>query len=110
MYFKDKKGNLHAIDSELHKNLLPAGCIEITDSEAELMEAKTSPKASAGTIKKIEIEAKLRKLDEASTRPARAVALALFRGGVVNQFDVDKLTKAETDADALRAELKTIKA
>ena len=33
--YKDPKGELHFIEDKKHKKLLPAGCVEISDSEAE---------------------------------------------------------------------------
>ena len=40
-HYKDNDNNLYAIDSESHAYILPAGCVQITDGEAEsIREAK----------------------------------------------------------------------
>lgn len=35
MYFKDKENKLHWLDDAKHIDLLPKGCVEITDEEAD---------------------------------------------------------------------------
>lgn len=35
MYYKDKQNNIHVLDSSEFDYLLPTGCIQITDEEAE---------------------------------------------------------------------------
>lgn len=55
------------------------------------------------------IRARLAAIDTDSIRPARAVAAALANGKPVPSFDANRLTALETEAEALRAELATIK-
>lgn len=38
-HFKDSNGGLHFLENAAFQNLLPAGCIEITDAEAEAIRA-----------------------------------------------------------------------
>ena len=54
-----------------------------------------------------EIKAELDRIDAQSVRPARAVYLALARGGTPPPDDVDKLSGLEAQAVALRAELQS---
>ena len=48
-YFKDKTGGVHFLDDAAFKHLLPQGCIEITDAEAEILQ--TPPLAPDELIK-----------------------------------------------------------
>jgi len=38
MYYKDQQNNLHVLDSSKFEYLLPAGCIQITDDEAQVIQ------------------------------------------------------------------------
>lgn len=38
-YFKDSQNKLHFLDDAAYSTLLPAGCVQITDAEAEQMQA-----------------------------------------------------------------------
>jgi len=35
--YKDKQNNLHVLDSDYFEYLLPSGCVQITDDEAQLI-------------------------------------------------------------------------
>jgi len=37
MYYKDQQNNLHVLESSDFEYLLPAGCVQITDDEAQLI-------------------------------------------------------------------------
>jgi len=39
MFYKDKQNNIHVIDSSEFEYLLPAGCVKITDEEAQSIQA-----------------------------------------------------------------------
>ena len=41
MYFKDTNNNLHFLDSTEFEHFLPAGCIKITQAEADAIHAAT---------------------------------------------------------------------
>ena len=99
MNFKDQQNKLHFIAPEF-EHLLPAGCIEISESEAEALRPKPDLKAQ----RRAEISAALAKIDADSARPARAVAVALAAGQPAPAFDLNKLKTMETQAAALRTE------
>jgi hypothetical protein len=40
MYFKDTNNQLHFLDSAEFEYLLPAGCVPITDEEAQVIQAE----------------------------------------------------------------------
>jgi hypothetical protein len=40
MYFKDTNNNLHFLDSSEFEYLLPADCVQITDEEAQAIQAE----------------------------------------------------------------------
>ena len=44
-YFKDKTGGVHFLDDANFKHMLPQGCVEITDAEAEILQAPPPPSA-----------------------------------------------------------------
>ncbi len=39
MYYKDQQNNLHVLDSTEFEYLLPAGCVQITDEDAQAITA-----------------------------------------------------------------------
>lgn len=60
-YFKDPDNSLHFIDDDAYDYMLPAGCVQIPDEEAQSMQPKPDPEARtrAETITKIQaLEAK----------------------------------------------------
>ena len=62
------------------------------------------------SVREVEIKAELQSIDAQSGRPARAVALASVKGGAPDPEDVAKLEELETQAQALREELRQIAA
>ena len=40
MYYKDTNNNLHFLDSAEFEYLLPADCVQITDEEAQVIQAE----------------------------------------------------------------------
>ena len=44
-YFKDKTGGVHFLDNADFKHMLPQGCIDITDAEAEILQTPPPPSA-----------------------------------------------------------------
>jgi len=91
--------SLHFIEPEF-AHLLPAGCLEISEAEAEALRPKPDHKAQ----RRAEINAALAKIDADSARPARAVAVALAAGQAAPAFDLNKLKTMEASAATLRAE------
>lgn len=55
-----------------------------------------------------EIRSRLSVIDEASVRPARAIALALANGEPAPQADAERLALLEAEAQLLRAELASL--
>ena len=43
MYFKDTNNQLHFLDSSEFEYLLPADCVQITDEEAQAIQAENQP-------------------------------------------------------------------
>lgn len=42
-HYKDAQNKLHWIDSSKHESYLPAGCIQITDEQAAVIQADNMP-------------------------------------------------------------------
>lgn len=42
-HYKDQANNLHFIDDEAFEHILPAGCVKITDAEAEALRPVPAP-------------------------------------------------------------------
>lgn len=114
---------------ELHGDAIPSDAVEISaEYHAELLEAQAKGKriaadesgcpiaidrpeptdAEKDAIRVTEIKGDLAAIDAASSRPARAVALALASGKTPDAFDVKKLSDLDAQAVSLRAELKTL--
>lgn len=99
MNYKAPDNSIHFIEPEF-AHLLPAGCVKITEEEAQALQPKPDLKAQ----RRAEISAALAKIDSDSARPARAVAVALAAGQPAPAFDLTKLKTMETQAAALRTE------
>ena len=91
-HYKDLSGKLHDLDSAEFEHFLPAGCVEITEAEAD---AIANPPPTAEQVKATrtaEIKAALVELDAKSIRPLR-------------DGDTARLSELESQANALRKEL-----
>ena len=103
IYFKDENGGVHALESADFANLLPDGCVEITEVEAAALQ---QPSSSALRI--ADIDTRLVEIDQLSARPAREVALTLLSGAAVDSYVTDKLSALEAEAVSLRSERKEL--
>jgi hypothetical protein len=54
--YKDLQNKVHSID-QVYSNLLPYGCIEITQAEADILTAPTPAEAAIQAAKQVEIAA-----------------------------------------------------
>ena len=103
IYFKDENSGVHALESADFANLLPTGCVEITEDEAAVLQQPSST-----VVRVAEIDARLAEIDQLSARPAREIALALLAGESVDSYTSEKLKALEIEAAALRAERKSL--
>jgi len=55
-YFKDTDGRLHFLESADFEHLLPAGCVQITDTEAVALQTPTTDQAKAAKWDAIKAE------------------------------------------------------
>lgn len=107
-HYKTPDNQVHAIDSAEFEYLLPAGCVAITDTEAEALR----PKPLAPTVPDV-----LAKLDQDNTLTQRnlretillmAEAFKQVTGGAVDLSKIPgvaKVAEVEAQAAALRAQL-----
>lgn len=100
-HYKDTNNSLHFIDDANFIHLLPSGCVEITDEEANQIQIQNVPKANRAN----EIKAELNRIDSESIRALRAL---LIPSEMLNDFEIRKLQSLEQQAAALRAELSSI--
>jgi hypothetical protein len=87
-YYKSTDNSLHFIDVDGFAHLLPAGCVKITDAEAEALR----PKIDQKDIRRAEIIAQLADIDKRRIRP-------------LAEGDQVFLASLNAEAVALRAEL-----
>ena len=91
-YFKDKTGGVHFLDDANFKHMLPQGCIDITDAEAEILQTPPPPSADELVTQQIAaLEASI------SERRKREAILGEDNGW---------LADADTKIKSLRAKLK----
>jgi hypothetical protein len=109
MYYKDQSNALYFLDDATHEYLLPAGCVQITDAEAEAIRAATAPVETT--------QDKLNALDAANTLTQRNLRETImlmaeaFKAVSNNSVDlsqipgVKKVYEVEAQAQSLRAQL-----
>lgn len=88
-HYKDTQNKLHFIDDVSFAHLLPAGCVQITDDEAEALRPAPVVDRTA------EIKAELQAIDAKSIRPIR-------------DGDAARIAGLEAQAAALREELRLL--
>ena len=91
-YYKDLSGKLHFLDSAEFEHLLPAGCVEITESEADAIANQPPTAEQVKATRTAEIKATLVELDFKSIRPLR-------------EGDAEMVASFKAQAEALRKEL-----
>ena len=91
-YYKDLSGKLHFLDSAEFEHLLPAGCVELTEAEADILANPPPTAEQVKATRTAEIKAALVELDAKSIRPLR-------------DGDTARLSELESQANALRKEL-----
>lgn len=94
-YYKDLSGKLHFLDSADFEHLLPEGCVEITEAEAD---AIANPPPTAEQIKATrtaQIKAALIELDFKSIRPLR-------------EGDAEMVASFKAQAESLRKQLESL--
>lgn len=94
-HYKDLSGNLHFLDSAEFEHLLPEGCVEITDAEADILANPPPTAEQVKATRTAEIKAALTGLDAKSIRPLR-------------DGDAARLADLEAQAEALRKELESL--
>lgn len=88
-HYKDPENKLHFIDDESFAHLLPPGCVKITDEEAEALRPVPTIDRAA------EIKAELAAIDMKSIRALR-------------EGDTARISALESQAQALRDELRAL--
>lgn len=94
-YYKDLSGKLHFLDSAGFEHLLPGGCVEIKEAEAD---AIANPPPTAEQVKATraaQIKAALVELDFKSIRPLR-------------EGDAERIASFKAQAESLRKELESL--
>ncbi len=96
-HYKDTFNKLYFIDFDDKVDLLPDGCTEITNAEADALRAPSAEKIKADRV--IEIDTILSEIDK---KRARAISDAVLTG------DKQYAQALEDQAVPLRAERKTL--
>ena len=91
-YYKDLSNKLHAPDAYGFEHLLPAGSIEITQEEYDILANPPPTAEQVKATRTAQIKAALAELDAKSIRPLR-------------DGDTARLSELEAQANALRKEL-----
>ena len=94
-HYKDLSDKLHFLDSADFEHLLPAGCVAITEAEAD---AIANPPPTAEQVKATrtaEIKAALVEIDFKSIRPLR-------------EGDAERVASFKAQAESLRKELESL--
>jgi len=95
---KDPNGNIHDDMDGAALHLLPAGCVEITQSEADVLRAPTPAEILAAS--NAAILAQIAPIEAAQVRPTRELLL-----DSANAFAKTKLAALDSQIATLRAQL-----
>lgn len=98
-HFKDTQNNLHFLDDASFSHLLPAGCVEITQAEADVILNPPKTLAELNAESNSIILTKIAELEAQQARPIREIALG------DTTYAVTKLQSLNNQIAALRAQL-----
>lgn len=98
-YFKDTQNKIHDDDNGRAKHMLPAGCVEITQAEADAILNPPKELAELNAESNAIIQAQIAELEAQQARPLREIALGY------TTYAVSKLQSLNNQIAALRAQL-----
>ena len=80
-HYKDGNGNVHFIDDAKNKDLLPDGCVEISDAElATIKEGKQKEESDKAKVEKDKVDDLWAEFDSASTVVVLKIAIKKILG------------------------------
>lgn len=97
--YKDLNNNIHDDDNGRAKHMLPAGCVEITQAEADAILNPPKTLAELNAESNAIIQAQIAELETQQARPLREIALG------DTTYAVTKLQSLSNQIVALRAQL-----
>lgn len=92
-YYKEIGGNIHVLDNTEFAHLLPAGCVEITEAEADELRRPTPEQIAATHV--AQIKPQIASIEAGQARAVREAALG----------DMTHLLAINASIEALRAQL-----
>ena len=107
MHYKDQSNALYFLDSAEFEHLLPAGCVQITDAEAEALKPVHIPTV-AEKLAALDAANALTQRNLRETVMLMSEAFKQITGGAVNLTSIPgvaKVYEVEAQAAALRAQL-----
>ena len=107
MNYKAPDNSLHFIEPEL-AHLLPAGCVQITDEEAEALRPAAPPPTTQDLLNKLDADNALTQRNIRETVMLMAEAFKLISNNAVDLSTIPgvaKVYEVEAEAAALRAQL-----
>ena len=107
MHYKDQSNALYFLDSAEFEHLLPAGCVQITDAEAEALKQVHTPTV-AEKLAALDAANALTQRNLRETVMLMSEAFKQITGGAVNLTSIPgvaKVYEVEAQAAALRAQL-----
>ena len=108
MYYKTPDKALHFLDSAEFEHLLPAGCVQITDAEAQALKPVPVPPTVAEKLVALDAANALTQRNLRETVMLMAEAFKQITGGAVNLSlipGVAKVYEVEAQAAILRGQL-----
>ena len=108
MHYKDQSNALYFLDDASFEHLLPAGCVQITDAEAQALKPVPVPPTVAEKLAALDAANALTQRNLRETVMLMSEAFKQLSGGAVNLTSIPgvaKVYEVEAQAAALRAQL-----
>jgi hypothetical protein len=101
MYYKDQNNALYFLDDAVHEHLLPAGCVKITDKEAESLRPVPPPTTVQDQLAQLDADNALTQSNLRETVMLMTEAFKQITGGTLNLSSIPGVAKVyEVEAQA----------
>jgi len=108
MHYKDQSNALYFLDDASFEHLLPAGCVQITETEAQALKPVPAPPTVAEKLAALDAANTLTQRNLRNTIMIMNEAFKQITGGALDLSNipgVKKVYEVEAQAEALRAQL-----
>jgi len=102
-FYKDENNKAWAYEDNVKDEQIKNGLVSITEVEFNAIANPPLTQEQLDALRVKEIDTRLSQIDTESVRPLRAI-----NNGTSTQYDIDKLTALDNEAETLRTERATL--